>query len=133
VKEPRIFHVGNSREKFLRVLSILSSLLITEKDDLELEIRPRRREKTNKQRGTWHALLTEWGKALGYTMPEMKCVAKRELMGTHWIKLPNGKDYEVFPSSEDEDRFGYAELIDGTLRIAAESGVLLEIKERRAA
>lgn len=132
MKEPRIFHVGNSRELLHRVLSVLSSLLITDKDDIEIEVRQRRKEKTHTQRKTWHALLTQWGKELGYTMPEMKNVAKRELIGTHWIKV-NGKDYEIFPSSEDEDKYGYIELIDGTLRLAAEMGVLLEIKDRRAA
>lgn len=130
MKEPRIFHIGNSREKLMRVLSILSSFLVSQKDDLEIEVRTRRKEKTHTQRKTWHALLTEWGKEIGYTMPEMKCVAKRELMGTHWVKV-NGKDYEIFPSSEDEDLFGYSALIDGTLRLAAEGGVLLDI--RRAA
>lgn len=133
MKEPRTFHIGNSREKLMRVLSILASLLVTDKDDLELSIGPRRKAKTNAQRNAWHAMLGEWGKALGYTVPEMKCVAKRELMGTHWVKV-NGKDYEIFPSSEDEDRFGYSALIDGTFRLAAEMGVLLEIRgERRAA
>jgi hypothetical protein len=133
VNEPRVFHVGNSREKLMRVLSILSSLLVSQKDDIEIEVRPRRREKTNKQRGTWHALLTEFGKELGYTMPQMKDVVKRELMGSEFITMPNGKKYEVFASSEDEDRFGYADLIDGTLRIAAEQGVLLQIRDRRVA
>lgn len=131
MKEPRTFHIGNSRDKLVRVLSILSSLLITEKDDLEIEVRPRRRDKTNKQRNVWHALLEEWGKELGYTKQEMKDVAKRELMGTHWITV-NGKRHEVFPSSEDEDRFGYSTLIDGTLRLAAESGVLLRIRGEAA-
>jgi hypothetical protein len=130
VKEPRIFHIGNSREKLMRVLSMLSSFLITEKDDIELEVRPRRKEKTHEQRKTWHALLTDFGKALGYTMPQMKEVVKREIFGSEWIQLPNGKRYEVIPSSEAEDRYGYAELIDHTLRIAAEQGVLLEIKSR---
>ena len=132
--QARTFHVGNSREKFMRVLSVLASLLVRKEDDLEIEVRERRKEKTAKQRGAWHALLTEFGKALGYTMPQMKEVVKRELMGSEWITLPNGKKYEVIPSSEAEDRYGYNDLIEGTLRIAAENGVLLEIRgERRAA
>lgn len=129
--QSRTFHVGNDRQKLLRVLSLLGSFLIQPKDDWEIEVRPRRKEKTHAQRGMWHAILTEWGRGLGYTMPEMKNVAKRELMGTHFITLPNGKQYEIFPSSEDEDRFGYSALIDGTLRLAAESGVLIE--DKRAA
>lgn len=134
MKDIRTFHIGNRREKLMRVLSILASLLVADKDDLELSIGPRRKEKTHTQRKTWHALLTEFGKALGYTMPQMKEVVKREIMGSEWISMPGGKKYEVIPSSEAEDLFGYAELIDHTIRIAAENGVLLEIKgERRAA
>jgi hypothetical protein len=125
----KTFHIGNSRVRLHQVLGQLANFLIKPTDDYELEIRKVSKSKTAKQRGTWHMLLTEWGKELGYTMPEMKNVAKRELMGTRWITV-SGKNYEIFPSSEDEDKFGYAALIDGTLRLAAESGVLLEIKTR---
>lgn len=130
----RAFRIGNSRKRMFEVLSVLSNFLIKDEDDYELWIGPARQEKTPKQRKTWHALLTEFGKAIGHTMPEMKIVVKREILGSSWIKMPNGKDYEIIPSSEDEERYGYANLIDQTLRIAAENGVLLEIKsERRAA
>lgn len=128
MKEPRTFYIGNSRAQLLRVLSILTSFFIGEKDDLEIEVRQRRKEKTHDQRKAWHALLTEFGRHLGYTMPQMKEVVKRELLGSEWITLPNGKKYEVIPSSEDEDRYGYSRLIDETLRIAAENGVLLEVR-----
>ena len=124
----RTFRIGNSRQRLLAVLSQLSSFLIQETDDWEIVVRKARKEKTHQQRKTWHALLTEFGQALGYTMPQMKQVVKREIFGAEWIKLPNGKEVEVIQSSEDEDRHGYANLIDHTLRIAAENGVLLEIK-----
>lgn len=131
IKEPRVFRIGNSKDRMQQVARVLNILQLDEQDDLEVEIRQRRKEKTNEQRRTWHALLTDFGKELGYTMPQMKDVVKREIFGSEWITLPNGKKYEVLHSSEAEDRYGYAELIDHTLRIAAEQGVLLQI--RRAA
>lgn len=130
IKEPRIFRIGNDHQRMQQVARVLNVLQLDDADDIEVEIRQRRREKTHEQRKTWHALLRDWGRELGYTVNEMKNVAKRELMGTKVIEV-GGKKYEIFPSSEDEDRYGYSELIDGTLRLAAEQGVLLEI--RRAA
>lgn len=130
IKEPRLFYVGNAQSRMQQVARVLNVLTLDEQDDIEIEIRQRRKEKTHLQRKTWHTLLRDWGREIGYTTNEMKNVVKRELMGTKVIKV-GGKDYEIFPSSEDEDRYGYSELIDGTLRLAAESGILLEI--RRAA
>lgn len=124
----RLFRIGNSRKRLHEVLSLLANFLIRQEDDYELIIRQARKEKTHDQRKAWHALLTEFGKALGYTMPQMKEAVKRELLGSEWITLPNGKRYEVIPSSEAEDRYGYSALIDGTLRIAAENGVLLDVR-----
>ena len=131
MKESRTFHIGGSREKLMRVLSMLSNLLVTPEDDLELSIGPRRKEKSHQQRKKWHAMLEDMARQLGYTKPQMKEVVKSELMGSEWITLPSGRKYEVIPSSEDEDRFGYSELIEGTYRVAAENGIVLS--ERVAA
>ena len=131
LKEPRVFHCGNSKERLSQVSRVLAVFTVDEADDIEVEIRPARKEKTQAQRRTWHALLTDFGKELGYTLPQMKDVVKHEILGSEWVTMPNGKRYEVLPSSEAEDRYSYAELIDHTLRIAAENGILLQI--RRAA
>lgn len=127
IKEPRIFSVGNAKSRLEQVARVLLVLPLSEDDDVEVEVRQRRKEKTHQQRKTWHKLLRDWGKEIGYTTNEMKNVVKRELMEVKVIEV-GGKRYEVFPSSEDEDRYGYSELIDGTLRLAAESGVLLQIR-----
>lgn len=127
IKEPRVFHVGASKARMEQVARVLMVLPPDEQDDLEVEIRQRRREKTHEQRRTWHVLLRDWGKEVGYTLKEMKQVVKRELLGTKFIEV-HGKKYEIFPSSEDEDRYGYSALIEATLRMAAENGVLLEIR-----
>lgn len=132
MKEPRTFHVGNSREKLMRVLSQLANLMVMPDDDLELTIGPRRKAKTHLQRKTWHALLTDFGRELGYTMPQMKAVVKQILLGTEWVRLPDGTSHEITQSSEDEDRYGYARLIDDTIRIADEQGVVLVIKDKAA-
>jgi hypothetical protein len=131
MKEARTFFIGNSREKLQRVLSLLASFMITEEDDLEIEIRPRRKEKTHQQRKLWHAMLKEFGESIGYTLPQIKQVVKQKIFGTEWVNLPDGTKLEITQSSEDEDRYGYARLIDETMRIAAEQGVLLQ--PRRAA
>ena len=125
MKDPRIFHIGNDRRKFLYILSILSKLMIAEQDDLELEIRQRKKEKTHEQRKLWHAELTEFGRELGYTMLQIKEVVKREFFGSTLITMPNGKMHEVIPSSEEADRYNYSELIEFTRRLAAENGVIL--------
>ena len=129
----RSWRIGNSRQRLMQALSLLANFLIKPEDDYELIVRPARKEKTHTQRATWHAMLTEFGKELGYTLPEIKLIVKREIFGSRTVKLPNGKQHEIIQSSEDEDRIGYAALIDHTLRIAAENGCLLEIKDRRVA
>jgi hypothetical protein len=127
----RTFHIGNDRQKLMRVLVLLGSFLVQAKDDWEIEIRPRRKEKSHEQRKMWHAILEEFGRAVGYTLPEIKQVMKEEFFGVEVKTLPDGKQYRVTQSSEDAERMRYSELIDFTLRRAAENGVLIE--DRRAA
>lgn len=122
----RVFHIGNDRQKLMRVLALLGQFLVKEGDDWEIEIRPRRREKSNEQRKMWHAILKEFGDAIGYTLPEIKQVVKEEFFGVEVKTLPDGKQYRVTQSSEDAERKSYSELIDFTLRRAAENGVLIE-------
>jgi hypothetical protein len=93
---------------------------------LEVVIRRPRKEKSASQRGLWHAMLADMAKEMGYTPAEMKQVVKAEYYGTTRIKLASGHVVEVVPSSEEEDREGYGRLIDFTLRLAAENGIILQ-------
>lgn len=127
----RTFRIGNSRPRLLAVLSQLSSMLIRPEDDWELVFRPARKDKTAAQRNYWHQLLEAFGKEVGYSKLEMKQVIKEEVLDWVEVKLPDGTVKKVCPSSEEAERAKYAELIDHTIRRAAECGVLLD--DRRVA
>lgn len=122
MKQARTFYIGNSRGALMRVLSMLSSLLVKPEDDYELELRPRRKEKTNAQRNYFHKVCELIGKQLGYTKGQVKEMVKEYHFGEDVITTPSGRVYRVIQSSEDEDRHGYNDLIDSALRWGAENG-----------
>lgn len=124
----RTFHIGNSRQKLMRILSTLSALLVTEQDDLEIELRTRRKEKSHQQRKLFHGLCTEAGKELGLTKAAVKEIVKEEHFGRDRFIAPNGKVYDILPSSEESDRYDYSALIETLLRWAAENGVPLDTR-----
>lgn len=103
----------------------LSRLPLDFRQPIEVVVRPERAEKSHEQRGYWHILLRDLGRELGYTKDEMKQVIRREFFGSRWVTLPSGERYEVIPSSEEADRTEYSELIELTLRVGAENGVIL--------
>lgn len=109
---------------------IRRSAQVLREHPLEVIIRSPRKEKTATQRGLWHAIIGDIAKELGYTPAQMKQVIKTQYYGTDVIKLPNGLRVEVIQSSEDEDREGYARLIDFTMQLAAENGII--IQDRRS-
>jgi len=113
-------------ERWRAVVGGLLRMPLDFRRPLELVLRPEHEPKTGEQRGLWHALLADFGAELGYTLPEIKAVVKREYYGAETVTLPSGHKYEVVKSSEDEDRAGYSALIDFTLRFAAEQGVVLQ-------
>lgn len=124
----RTFRVGNSRKRWLEVLSMLSNMLIRQEDDLQLTVGPVRKEKTHTQRKLFHALCAEAGKGLGYTKGQVKAMVKIEHYGTDTMTTPSKKTYEVVQSSEDSDREDYSALIETLLRWAAENGVPLDVR-----
>lgn len=121
----------------MRVLSMLSSFLIKPEDDYELELRPRKKAKTNAQRNYFHIICEEIGKQLGYTKGQVKEMVKEYHFGEDVIQTPSGRVYRVIQSSEDEERHGYGQLIDSALRWGAENGALVNdprpVDMRRAA
>ena len=133
----RVFYIGSSRAALMRVLSMLGGLLVKPTDDLELELRPRRKEKSHQQRKYLHKICTDIGKQLGYTMGQVKAMVKEEHFGADTIQTPSGRVYHVIQSSEDEDRGGYSALIETALRWGAENGAPVDdprpVDMRRAA
>jgi len=96
----------------------------------DIEIVEHKKPKTDSQRGWWHKLLTLYGMELGYTLPEMKDVVKREYFGTKEVKV-GGKIRELPDGhSEQLTKMPYSELIELTYRLAAHDGVILPEADR---
>ena len=123
--EKKVYYVGNSKKRLAQILAFLPKLFISPEDDIEIEIRQRRKEKTPAQRGKWHCLCREFGRHIGLSLEECKDMIKQIVLGTKTITRKNGDELEIVQSSEREDRIGYSELIEHTFRIAAEEGYLL--------
>lgn len=103
----------------------------------EIIIRPARKEKTVKQRGSLHFLLAEFALAYGITPGEAKEWFKRDYYGEdvktirvhgldslgrrRWRKVK----IKTVQSTEDEDRAGYARVIDYLYQWAAEKEIVL--------
>jgi len=94
----------------------------------QVTIEPYKDDKTAEQRKGWHLLLGILAKHCGYTLPEIKDVIKIETIGMQQMEW-KGKIIDRIPSSEDEKKHGYSDLIEQTYRIGAEMGcVLPELK-----
>lgn len=117
----RRFHVSD-KAQLREIVSVLAMLDVGDGRTAEIIIRPLRKEKTGSQRAYWHVVLDEFGRAVGSTRAQMKEIVKQEYYGADVVTLPSGREYEILPSSEDEDREGYGRLIDFTLQLAAEQG-----------
>jgi hypothetical protein len=123
--EPRRYW-AESRARLRQIAEEIVRLDVGEGRVAEILVRPARKEKTASQRGYWHAILEQFGQAVGYTRGQMKEVVKRQYYGVDTIRFPSGASYEIVESSEYEDRAGYGRLIDFTLALAAEQGVRIE-------
>ena len=112
--------------------SILRLLLAMKPDchqsPIMLAVYEERNERSGAQRAMWHATVDELATKMGHTPREMKKVLKREYFGVE-TRTVAGHPYEFVRSTEELDRKQYAELIDFTLRWAAENGIV--ISDRR--
>lgn len=80
--------------------------------------------KSNEQRGLFHALCEEIGKALGNTPAEIKTAVKQYHYGIDEKKI--GKDWcRILRSTEDDDRAQYTALIEAAYRWASENGIAI--------
>lgn len=125
-----IYFLLDSPERVRMVADTIKQLKVSQEHPLQVVVREPRKEKSNDQRGLWHATMDDMAKEMGHTPAEVKQIVKAEYYGTDRITLPNGRVVEVIQSSESEDRAGYSRLIDFTLRFAAENGIMLQDRRK---
>ena len=113
----------NTKENKQRALKALTAVMGSE--GKEVIIRKRVENKTTEQRGWFHVLCQLFGSETGYTQGEIKELIKRDVLGTTLVEFAGIGKFEVVKESEGEDRPGYAELIEGAYRLAAEAGIVL--------
>ena len=97
---------------------------ITEAADGEyqIELGPIKRDKTQAQRGLFHAMCKEIGDELGYTQREIKEMVKADYFGVDTVVI-EGKSYQMLKSSESLDRMDYSKLVEHLQQWAAERGL----------
>jgi hypothetical protein len=91
----------------------------------EVEFRPHVEKKTMSQRNYWHKLIEIIAPHFGYTKAEMKDVVKEHVLGSQTYLGLDGVEKERLPSSEELKKKEYGELIDATIRLAAEEGIVI--------
>lgn len=88
---------------------------------VELIAREDLRQKTDRQRGLFHAVCTDLGTAIGYWPGEMKSVVKLVYFGDEWERF----------STEDLDYEHYGHLIECAYSIAADLGIVIPDRRRQ--
>ena len=93
--------------------------------EVDITIKPHRREKTQSQRGWFHKLCKIYGDEVGLTQGQVKDIVKAQILGWRHVTI-RGVDIVVPDgSSEDLSRMEYSDLIETLYRLASESGVVL--------
>ena len=102
-------------------------------NEVEVEIRKRRSRRSAKQNGGFHAMIAPWAKAKGHDVDDLKS----DLMGTvfGWAEKRTLADNRVplRRHTSDLNTADFSELIDRTLQLAAECGVILEAPDEYTA
>lgn len=118
----------DSKRRLLAVAGLISHTLVSESAPLELILRTERKEKTHEQRKLWHVMMVDLAPLLGLTPAETKLLIKRLFFGVS-VKVVKIAGHEVpielVPSSEDLEAKEYSDLIDFTIRFAAEQGFMI--------
>lgn len=93
---------------------------------LEVIIQPHVDDQTAQQRGYFHMLIKMLADEIGDSPDSVKMDIKRETFGSD-VVVSNitGKEQEIVKSSAKAKRDEYSQLIETTLRIAANLGIVL--------
>jgi hypothetical protein len=124
----RTYHIGNSRRRLLEVLSLLANFLISEKDDYELSIKPRKYSRSQQQNKRYWAILNEVAelKVEGrrYAAEHWHEYFKGKFIGQEEIPLPGGRTLVRPISSTTLDVPAFADYMTQVEAFAAQRGLL---------
>jgi hypothetical protein len=97
-------------------------------DEVELEIRRKREKRSLRQNAAFWAMLTEWARSEGWTLDDLKDAVMAEAFGTEEITMPITGELRRVPAKRHSSALTVTEfvhLIEETMRLAAECGVVL--------
>ena len=115
-------YIINSKEVKRNCLDAV--MQIKGEEQLEVVIKKHVKNKTQQQRGWFHALCGILANETGYQMGEIKELVKQHILGTTTVAVGT-KVFEVTASSEKQNREMYSRLIEGVYQLGAEAGIEL--------
>jgi hypothetical protein len=91
-------------------------------DDIhQVVVEPYDPKRTNAQNDLLHAWLRAIANETGYTVDEVKQLAKREILGVRKVEF-NGREHEVVPSTADMGKKEFSEFVDRVIAWAQTNG-----------
>ena len=82
--------------------------------------------RTLAQNNFFHKILDIWGKDLGYSLEEMKCLVKKELgLFKESENKKTGEKFIIYESSRDWNKEKFSKVVDWILNTAAGTGTVL--------
>jgi hypothetical protein len=101
-------------------------------EEVEVEVRKRRSKRSLKQNASYHALLAVWALSEGHNIEDLKDDCLREVFGLREVVSPiTGEVRHVLaePHTSTLTTEQFARLMDRTVELAAECGVILELPD----
>jgi hypothetical protein len=97
-------------------------------DEVELEIRRKREKRSLRQNAAYHAMITPWCREEGHAIDELKRDLLMEIFGTEEHTNPITGVVTLVPKEARTSHLSvtdFCQLIEETMRIAAECGYVL--------
>jgi hypothetical protein len=127
--QQRTWYIGNSREKLMRVLSVLAQFLIRAEDDYELVLREHRKARSTEQNKRYWAILGEIAQTpvqgQRFAAESWHEYFKGRFIGKEEVKLPNGDIYNRPISTTTLDVIEFGDYMTQIEAWAAGHGILL--------
>ena len=125
----RRWYIGNSREKLLKVCSVLAQFLIRQEDDYELVLRVHRKARSTEQNKRYWAIVQEIAahrvEGQRFAPESWHEYFKGLFIGKEEIKMPWGETYNRPISTTTLDVVQFSEYMTQIEVWAAERGILL--------